>query len=380
MSQHNQWSWDVPGQPSNGQEQPAQPDQPQYEQPQYGQYGQPQYGQYGQPQYGQYGSPQPSPLMSEAMKPGIIPLRPLSFGEFFDGAFRAIQHNPQVMFGLSLAVGVVLALAEGLFMGSFVTNWAFGTDPLNPYGTAIPLDNLGLLSGAGIVAGVVSFIATVILNGVLVISVSQSILGRKVTVSAVWQQVKPLFWRLVWLTILVSLLTGAGVILGVGVSVGLITGLALTGSSDSTGLIVTMILLVLAILAAVVLGTWLYVRFSLASPALVLERSTATQALGRSWRLTRGFFWRNFGVLALATIIASAISGVFATPFSFLTSWLSTSGTAGIWLGIVVQMLVTAVLSAITTPFLAAITSLLYVDIRMRTEGLDVELIRAAAH
>ena len=35
--------------------------------------------------------------------------------------------------------------------------------------------------------------------------------------------------------------------------------------------------------------------------------------------------------------------------------------------------------SVVAYPFLASVTALLYVDLRMRREGLDVELHRAAA-
>ena len=41
-------------------------------------------------------------------------------------------------------------------------------------------------------------------------------------------------------------------------------------------------------------------------------------------------------------------------------------------------MLLTSVLSALVLPFTAAVTALTYIDLRMRGEGLDVELRRAA--
>ena len=43
-----------------------------------------------------------------------------------------------------------------------------------------------------------------------------------------------------------------------------------------------------------------------------------------------------------------------------------------------VTVLLTSVLSALVLPFTAAVTALTYIDLRMRTEGLDVELRQAA--
>src|SRR5690625_3944619 len=83
----------------------------QYGGPQYagGQYAGPQYGgpqlgsqQYGQ--YGQYGAPTAAMAPPIAAQPGIIPLRPLTLGEIYDGAFRAVRTNPGVMFGLAAVI------------------------------------------------------------------------------------------------------------------------------------------------------------------------------------------------------------------------------------------------------------------------------------
>jgi len=109
----------------------------------------------------------------------------------------------------------------------------------------------------------------------------------------------------------------------------------------------------------------------------MMERTGVLAALGRSWSLTAGYFWRNLGVIVVAVIVTGAISGVASLPISLITSGLISLGTEFLWIAGAASVLLAALLSALVTPFLAAITSLLYVDIRMRKEGLDVELIRA---
>ena len=48
-------------------------------------------------------------------KPGIIPLRPLSIGDIYQGAFAAIKTNARTMFGFTAALlGVVLVISIGI--------------------------------------------------------------------------------------------------------------------------------------------------------------------------------------------------------------------------------------------------------------------------
>ncbi|HZK05405.1 MAG TPA: hypothetical protein VFC82_06080 [Actinomycetaceae bacterium] len=365
-----------------------------YGQPTYGQpgYGQPTYGQpgYGQPGYEQQGyagrapagqsyedrlrasgAPQGSAYGSLEYRVGIIPLRPLNFGEFFDGAFRAIQHNPQVMFGLSLAVAVLTGLLQAIIGVLFLQRF-LDADFMDE---TVAFGALGALTVSAILIGIVTFAATLILNGLLITSVAQSILGRKVSIGAVWQESKGQIWRLIGLTIVIGLVQFMFAVVITVVVVLLLTGVGLAGE-DIGGLAVIFALLL--ILAAAVGFLYIYVRLTMASPALMMEKIGIAQAISRSWRLTHGFVLRNLGVMLLASIIASVISGVAGVPIGFVSSLFLALPESMMWLSLVVPLFLGSLVTALITPFLAAITSLLYVDLRMRKEGLDVELIRAA--
>ena len=368
MSGPDQWSWDGVNQPRGVPEAPPPGHPTDAGQPGYG--SQPSYG--GHPSYAeqQQFAGGPGPYGTVSYRPGVIPLRPLGFGEFFDGSFRAIQHNPRVMFGLSLLVAVALGLLEALLFGSALGDLM----ALDPDSTAIPAGPLGAIMGGSVVAGIVSLLATIVLNGLLVTSVSQSILGRRVSVGTVWQQSKGQLWRLIGLsfligTIQVAVITGAVLLL-----VALGAGAAALGSDSFWVLLVAGFL---ALLGAGILSGFFYVKLAIASPVLMMERTGVLAALGRSWSLTAGYFWRNLGVIVVAVIVTGAISGVASLPISLITSGLISLGTEFLWIAGAASVLLAALLSALVTPFLAAITSLLYVDIRMRKEGLDVELIRA---
>ncbi len=313
---------------------------------------------------------QPPAYGAISYRPGVIPLRPLTFGEFFDGAFRSIQHNPQVMFGLSLLVAVLLGGLEAALFGPALGDLM----TFDPETTAVPTGPLGVVMAGSLVTGVVGLLATIVLNGLLVTSVSQSVLGRRVSIGGVWAQARGQLWRLVGLSLVLSLIQVAVITAAVVLIVLLVSGAAAVGT-DSIWVILLLGLLI-ALGAAVLVG-FFYVRLALSSPVLMVERSGVGAALRRSWYLTSGFFWRNLGVIAVASIVTGAISGIASMPIGMLTSGLMTLGPAFIWIAGALSVLLAALLNALITPFLAAITALLYVDIRMRKEGLDVELIRA---
>ena len=89
----------------------------------------------------------------------------------------------------------------------------------------------------------------------------------------------------------------------------------------------------------------------------------------RSARLVRRRFWQ---VLAVA-LLGLLVEQLFVTALGLLPTVLSTViGTEGIaWVLPAVVGIVTAL---VTLPVVAGITVLIYLDLRVRTEGLDLEL------
>jgi hypothetical protein len=136
--------------------------------------------------------------------------------------------------------------------------------------------------------------------------------------------------------------------------------------------IVAFCCLVPAFIALFVPFVWLSVAWSLAVPALLFERIGAFKALARSFRLVRGRWWPILGALLVAYLM-TLIIGIFV---SFLPSAIATAvaedndlvnGIASVVGGTVSQM--------IATPYLAAVITLLYFDMRVRKEGFDLQLL-----
>jgi hypothetical protein len=127
---------------------------------------------------------------------------------------------------------------------------------------------------------------------------------------------------------------------------------------------------VLGGLAAFAFIVWLAIRWTVAYAALLAERVNPVRGLGRSWALVRGNWWRTFGILFLVSILVSiiqaAIGGLF-TGIAALLPGLSDDVRAGAVT--VVAALVSALVGAVTP---IAIT-MLYLDLRVRKEGVDLD-------
>ncbi|MGO1582051.1 MAG: glycerophosphoryl diester phosphodiesterase membrane domain-containing protein, partial [Actinomycetaceae bacterium] len=117
-------------------------------------------------------------------------------------------------------------------------------------------------------------------------------------------------------------------------------------------------------------------RLSLAYPAVVLEKAGPGTALSRSWSLTKGSTWRVVGIYVLAFLIAGVIVAVVGVPVALVGQLLGLSPA----LMVIAVTLLDVLVSLVTTPFTAGVISLVYIDQRMRREGLDVQLARAAAN
>jgi hypothetical protein len=312
-------------------------------------------------------------------KPGVVALRPLTLGDFFDGAFKTIRRNPKAMVGLAAAVStgaMVVPVLVTLVLAATVGLTA--DDPFSEPATGGFRAGLESSVGSGayavstLLGALFGFLASVVLTGMLVRVVAEAVLGRATTIGQAWTAVRGQLLRLFGLTLLnllvTVLLTGVpvlvGVLLGVGVGAGAGIGVGVP--------------LFLAGFAVVV---WLQFRyFLLAPPALVLERSGVVASLRRGGALSRGQFWRLLGLYLLTTLVVGLAGQVVALPLGVLTAigpavW---DGTTGALVAVFSSYLSQILVGAITAPFTAAVVALLYVDQRIRKEGLDVQLIAAS--
>lgn len=320
-------------------------------------------------------------------KPGIIPLRPLSIGDIYQGAFAAIKTNARTMFGFTAALlGVVLVI-------SIATNYAIINlvlpnylSPNSPYAAAFTSLS-GSFSQLG--GSLLQVLATVLLSGLIVVAVSRSVLGRVASSKEVWERTKSKFLPLIGLNIITSIISGLMMIIGIAVFFVLLASVASTAKTETElfqGLGITLVgLLILMVISALV-SSYLSIKFSVASPAMVLENLGVFAAIGRSWSLTRGNFWRLFGINILTAIITSMVAGIFGGIAGALGAIFVVVGSsspedviASLNTTYILTMVTSTIAQLLILPFTSSVNALLYIDLRMRKEGLDVELRNAVA-
>ncbi|MFD4609507.1 MULTISPECIES: hypothetical protein [unclassified Streptomyces] len=338
-----------------------------------GSYGAPGYGPGGYGAWGAgWGGPPP------AAKPGVIPLRPLGVGEILDGTVSTMRTHWRTVLGITLAVAVfsqiIVILMQRLVVDSTTSSQVLSDPNATAEEVGRAMGDIMLGSGA---VFIVSLVSTVIATALLTTVTSRAVLGKPVTTAEAWRDARPQVLKLFGLVFLVMVIC-----LGV-IALGTLPGVLVATTGSPVGGIV---LAVAGGLAACVPALWLAVRFSLASPALMLEKQGIGKSMSRSAKLIRGSWWRVFGIQLLAGLIAGIVSAIIAIPFLALavafggggmTSMLNGPPHIG-WAYLIITGIGAVIGSTLTFPITAGVTVLLYIDLRIRREALDLDLARAA--
>jgi hypothetical protein len=217
-----------------------------------------------------------------------------------------------------------------------------------------------------------------VLTGMLTGAFGRGLIGDKISIGQAWQ-ISRAFWVFV-VSLLVILIALAPPFLLALIVIGL--AVAKIGAA-------AIIVGVVGGLALIPITLWISVSLTMSVPAVVLEGVDPITALKRSWRLVRGSWWRVFGINLLAGIIVFIVAAIIEVPFGIAQAVAvgHSGGTAfpgfgaaaaapGV-LAIVISTIGSIIASTCTRPIGAGVTVLLYADLRMRKEGLDLMLQQA---
>jgi hypothetical protein len=320
--------------------------------------------------------PQPPPWGARPveLKPGIVPLRPLGLGEVLDGAVSVLRRYPRPALGLAALVAVVTtALNIVLLVTTLRPLLEIDAAAMNAGSTDALADALAGAAAFASLSGLLSVLSGAVLTGAITLVVGKAVLGEPLTFSEAWSQLRPRLLPLVGLALLV-LVVVAGVLV-----LGLVAGVALVAAGGAVAALAGVPL----VLAGFGVAVWLYVRLSLAPCALVLERVGIGTSLRRSGVLVHRDWWRIFGILLLTFLIGGFVSQIVQLPFAVLGAGSPAAlfdpntdvlGTRSL----VLSAIGAGIASTLVLPFTAGVRALLYVDRRMRAEGLDVSLVAAS--
>lgn len=383
-------------QPWGAPEQPAQPAQPQQAQQPWGAPEQPAQQPWGapeqpaQPQQQWGAAPQPDAAWQGTQtqggtawtvaQPGIIPLRPLTVGELFNGAFQAVRVNPQTMFGFAFAIMAVVGLVQAFFASSSTSSL---TRALSSGDTEDLVYSLGSSMGSFVTSGL-TMLATAFLSGMLALTVWDAVLGRKSSPADAWHRFSPRFVPVLLATLLIGIIEFVVIVLVLLVFMIpfflVVVNAASARSYDSASASIggALSIIFLMIVALIVVACFFTVKFAFTSSAVVLEGLGPVDAIKRSWSLSKGSFWRILGRILLIGVVIGLISSVLG---GIVGAILGVGAAAADSVGMLVAFsaFVSALLSAVVIPVQSSFYTLMYLDERMRKENLAPMIAQEAS-
>ena len=144
------------------------------------------------------------------------------------------------------------------------------------------------------------------------------------------------------------------------------------------GWILFSIVVGIGFVALIIPGIWLWGRLMFWPPALFVDGQNALDALGTSWRLTRGNWWRGTVIVTVALIIALVLALVFSFAGGVVAGVVGAASHMGLRSRALLIQVFGIVGNVIYVPLIAAMWIATYRDFKLRREGGDLAS-RAAA-
>jgi hypothetical protein len=259
----------------------------------------------------------------------------MTLSDLLDGAFRVIKSRPRTVFGIAATILVPVYILGAFFQRNVLRDSPIGLPSLTGGGGLVSLtggDILGSFAAALVVAA-----ALFPLGGALARLVTAWYAGGDLTAG---EALAASFRRLpVMLAAFVLLLPLK----------------ALGYAFEEVGALVPVTL------------------FVVTAPVITVEGLGPIAAAQRSWRLVSRRFWPSVLVVVVCVvgssvltfalgIIPEALASLLPSPFD----WIATGAAR-------------AAVAMVVATALVSVSALLYLDLRIRTEGLDLELEAADA-
>lgn len=285
-------------------------------------------------------------------------LRPLNFGEILDVAINVVLKNARTLITAVAVVVVPVTLLSAIVqLSAFPDAFDPGQQSAITTGSGedLMLDSsaVAVAVGAFVVTGLFSVLASLLATAACFRAIATAYVGGQPG----WREsLSFAFRRLGSLLLLLVLVTLAFTALGV-----VVVLLGLAGPAAG----------VLALLVAFVAFVYLGVAWSVSIPALLVEDARNVSALRRSFQLIRKRWWPAFGILVVGVLITFVIGLVIG----LISSVPLVAAPDSTIVNFAAQTVGGLISSLVTTPILAAFITILYFDLRVRKEGLDLRLI-----
>ena len=205
-----------------------------------------------------------------------------------------------------------------------------------------------------------------VIDGAMVWYAAEAYLGRTVEPAAALRQAFSRAGRLIGSNVARLLFIALGMLVPLIAIFVAAAGLGTSNMSRSPG---TALVLGIVVLAAVgVMMGWLlfvFARYIVATPVLMLEEAGAIRALRRSSELMVGARRKTAVVLVLALCVYVALSLLASVPVGLMKATTA-------------SQLVRSLVQTLLYPLFACLVTLIYYDRRIRKEAFDIELMTSA--
>ncbi|MHB8126111.1 MAG: hypothetical protein ACYDEJ_10800 [Desulfitobacteriaceae bacterium] len=303
--------------------------------------------------------------------------KPLTFGQVLDVSFRTIKENFLRLFQIMLIFMGPIYVLQGI--GMLSGGVSLLREPNRGMGIMSFLESLSQsgMQGASPNLGTTYFVLLIVSSlmlciisvpmayASLIIAIKQIRKKESVNLLSIIKQAFSRFWALLGGNMVYGLLYFAlfiGMVLiitlylviagGVGVFQGLAAG-------TTAGLGIHILVIILIALSAFLGTIYLLTRWSYFFAAIVFEK--VSPGLRKSWKLTRGCFWRLVG-LYLVVILLNVIFAVVIQMA--VTLFLGNS---------ILAFLLNSLVSILITMIPVIVYAVIYFDLQVRNEAVDLK-------
>ncbi len=280
-------------------------------------------------------------------------LRERTLGERLDASIKIVTANFRVLFPMAAVMVLPFQLVIALATVSIVED--INEDPAKIEFSSGQIGSL-------VAVVVLGLLATVVVTGALTWFIAEFHLGRQPKAGE----------SLTYALRRTPASIGSYLVSSLGAIVASIPAIALM----VIGAIAEIPLLVIVgALAFFVVFVWFFIRVSAAVPAIIVERLGAVGSVKRSFGLTKGFWWKVFGNLIVTSLLTGIVAQLLQTV---ITGVLGALGGDNKTFEFIWAAIAGTVATGVTSPVSAAMAVLIYLELRVRKEGFDLEVLASS--
>jgi hypothetical protein len=259
--------------------------------------------------------------------PAPLRLRPLEIGDLLDETFRMYRRHFVLFAGTSVIISIPSAALSGYaysLLGNLLQPSAIGAPPDFGFITAtLPALAIGVLINLALVP---------FFYGAVIYAACESALGHPVTAAGIFKAITHRYFPLLGYFVLIGLMAVA--------------------------------------FCLIPLWIWIWVGWLVVTPVMFVENLGLVAAMGRSWKLIEGRWWRTFLIIFLIFIVSYVVRLALNAFIALGQYILLLFAASAIVLGI--SGATQVVIDSLVNPVLQIAIVLIYFDLRVRREGLDL--------